>query len=69
MAKKSSKMRADGAPKRMGRPPRARETSGDAVRIRLTAEERLRLEAAAARAGESLAEFVRSAALARVESS
>lgn len=53
--------------KRMGRPPRVGQPADEAVKIRLTAEERERLELAAERAGKSLAAYIRDAALSAPE--
>lgn len=53
---------------KLGRPPRSAEPTSGNIHVRVTAPELASLEAAAKRAGKSLAAFVRDAALLVAES-
>ena len=48
---------------KLGRPPRAGKAASESVRVRLTEAERAEIDAAAKRAGQSLATFMRDASL------
>jgi predicted HicB family RNase H-like nuclease len=54
---------------KLGRPPRALKAATSGIVVRLTAEEREALDAAAQRAGKSLSVFVRDAILSLCEKS